>query len=122
MLSRITLVSANSGGQLGGRRRCVGGCFAAALAEKALGQMVGDGGFCANVGGQGEVVRKRGTREAAAEASGRGLWAAVPEARRDGRGGGRDVGEHRPGEQGERGQALASLRGRHQIRGDKGRW
>ena len=52
-----------------GRNEEGGGTFPASLAEKALGQMVGDGGFSADVCGQGEVVRKREAGEAAPEAA-----------------------------------------------------
>jgi hypothetical protein len=73
--------------------------------------------FFANAGRQGEVVRKRGAREAAAQATGCRVGAAVPEARGDGRRGGRRVGEHRPGEQGQFGQPLAGLGGVDELAG-----
>ena len=86
--------------------------IAVALAEKARGQVAGDGGFFADVARAGGSRAEKGVRaRQAAEAARGGLRAAVPEAGGDGRGGRGGVGEDGPGEQGEFGEALAGLGG-----------
>src|SRR5205823_11399609 len=80
------------------------------LAPEARGQMVGARLFCADSGRERDIMRKWTARQGTPQAARRRLGAAVPEARRDGRGRRRPIGEDRPGEQGERGEPLAGLR------------
>src|SRR6188768_3039022 len=77
--------------------------------------MGGDGVFLANVSWEREGSWEIGVSEAPSKAAGGGSRTTIPGARRGGGQGGREVGEDRAGEEGERGEALARLRG-----GDKG--